>query len=174
MSNIKFQGNPLSLIGREIKSGMKAPDFLVVNKDLKEVRLSDFGNSIKVITFFPSLDTPVCDLQVKTFNKKAANLSDDVAVIGISKDLPFAQARFCISNGIEKIEILSDYKYSSFGLNYGILIKELELLARGVVIIDQNNIIRYFNYVDELTNEPNYEEALKALEDVLNFPEITI
>ena len=106
-------------------------------------------------------------MQVKEFNKQALSLSKDVAIIGISKDLPFAQARFCSDNNIKNIKVLSDYKYSSFGMNYGLIVSELNLLARGVLIIDKNNILRYFKVVDELTAPPDYDDALKALESVV-------
>lgn len=160
----------MTLAGRALKEGMLAPDFKVVDPALKEIGLSDFKGKIKVITFFLSLDTPVCDLQVKEFNKHASTISSDVAIIGMSKDLPFAQARFCHDNEIKNIKVLSDYKYSSFGINYGLLVKELNLLARGVLIIDKNNVIRYFKTVDELTTPPDYDDALKALESVVKNP----
>ena len=125
---VTFEGNPLTLVGRNIAAGMTAPDFQVVTGGLEARSLKDFAGKIKIVTSFPSIDTPVCDLQVKEFNKKAAELSEDVVVLGISKDLPFAQARFCDMNGIEKVTVLSDYKSSSFGINYGLLIKELKVV----------------------------------------------
>lgn len=163
---VMFKGKPLTIIGTPAKIGMKAPDFEVTSKDMKEVKLSDFGDKIKVISSFPSLDTPVCDLQVKAFNKHASTFSSDVVVIGISKDLPFAIARFCGENNIEKEVVLSDYKTSSFGTNYGLLIKEWNLLARSVQIIDKNNILRYRQVVGEISTPPNYDEVLSALKDM--------
>ncbi|MFA5115051.1 MAG: thiol peroxidase [Candidatus Omnitrophota bacterium] len=163
--NIKFQGNPLTLVGRAIGVGRPAADFRVVSQELKELALRDFQGKTKVITAFPSLDTPVCDLQVREFNKRAAGFSSDVAVIGISKDLPFAQKRFCQDHGVKNATIVSDYRYSSFGINYGLLIKELNLLARAVIIVDKSDAIRYIQIVEELTSPPDYEAALKALED---------
>lgn len=163
--NIKFQGNPLTLVGRAIRVGRPAADFRVVSQELKELGLGDFRGKTKAITTFPSLDTPVCDLQVREFNKRAAGFSSDVAVIGISKDLPFAQKRFCQDHGVKNAVIVSDYRYSSFGINYGLLIKELNLLARAVIIVDKNDLIRYIQIVEELTSPPDYEAALKALED---------
>ncbi|MDD5195250.1 MAG: thiol peroxidase [Candidatus Omnitrophica bacterium] len=171
---IKFNGNPLTLVGRALKENVTAPSFRVVSTDLKEVTLGDFGNKIKVITSFPSSDTPVCDLQVKEFNKRAVNFSHEVTVIGISKDLPFAQKRFCDLNKITNVTTLSDYKYSSFGINYGLLIKELNLLARAVLIVDNNNILRYLKVVEELTTPPDYEDALENLEKILNKPSILL
>ena len=172
--NITFKGSPLTLVGRVIKKGMPSPDFRVVSPDLKEVRLSDFAGKIKVLTSFPSLDTPVCDLQVKEFNKQAARLSSEVVIVGISKDLPFAQKRFCEAFEINNAKVLSDYKYSSFGINYGLLIKELNLLARSVVVLDKNNIIRYFQLVPELTNPPDYGDVLENLEEVIRNPAVTL
>ena len=113
------------------------------------------------------MDTPVCDLQVKEFNKKAAGLSSDIVVIGVSKDLPFAQARFCSLNEIKNEIVLSDYRFSSFGLNYGFLIKELNLLARGTIIIDQNQRIRYIQVVSEITHSVNFEEVFSSLQGLL-------
>jgi len=167
---ITFKGNLLNLAGRSLKINSLAPDFKVTSSDMKEATLSDFKQKIKVITTFPSIDTPVCDLQVKEFNKKATGFSPDVVVIGISKDLPFAQSRFCESNNIKNVVILSDYKTSSFGINYGLLIKELNLLARSVLIIDKNDVIRYFQIVEELTKSPNYEETLSHLKEVISNP----
>ena len=169
---VMFKGNPMTLVGRTVKEGGPAPDFKVVDAGLKDIGLADFKGKIKVITFFPSLDTPVCDLQVKEFNKRASALSSDIVILGLSKDLPFAQKRFCSDNEIKNIKVLSDYKYSSFGTNYGLLVKELNLLARGVLIIDKNDILRYFNVVDELTTPPDYDDALRALEIVTKNPKM--
>lgn len=167
---IHFKGSPLTLVGRPIKIGSRAADFKATSQDLKEVTLNDFKGRIKILTSFPSLDTPVCDLQVKEFNKRATGLSNDVAVIGISKDLPFAQARFCQDNEIKNISVISDYKTSSFGVNYGVLIKELNLLARSVLIADKNDAIRYAQVVDELTAPPDYDDVLNNLKNVLRNP----
>ena len=167
---VTFKGSPLSLVGRVLRVDAKAPDFRVISGDLKDIKLDDFKDKIKVITTFPSLDTPVCDLQLKEFNKRATAFSEDVAVIGISKDLPFAQKRFCDLNDIRNVVVLSDYKTSSFGINYGLLIKELNLLARAVLIIDKKDTVRYMQLVEELTNQLDYEDALKHLKDVLDNP----
>ena len=163
---ITFQGKGLTLIGDSVTIGMKAPEFQVVSQDLKEVKLSDFKVKTKVISSFPSLDTPVCDLQVKEFNKHAASFGSDVVVIGISKDLPFAIKRFCSENSIKNEVVLSDYKTSSFGMKYGLLIEELNLLGRSVQIIDKDDVVRYRQVVQELTMPPNYEEVLKALKTI--------
>lgn len=171
---ISFKGSPMILVGRAIKTAMPAPDFRLISKELKEVSLGDFKGKIKVITTFPSLDTPVCDLQLKEFNKRAGGFSSEVAVLGISKDLPFAQKRFCDENSIKNALVFSDYKFSSFGINYGLLIKELNLLARAVIILDKNDIIRYVQIVEELTNPPDYEGALRGLEEVIKTPSLTV
>jgi thiol peroxidase len=170
-----FKGSPLTLVGRILKTGAAAPDFRVIAQDLKEISFLDFKGKIKVITSFPSLDTPVCDLQVKEFNKRATQAAaSEVVILGISKDLPFAQKRFCSINEIKNEIILSDYKFSSFGINYGLLIKELNLLARSVSIVDKNDIVRYIQIVDELTNPPDYEDAFKNLEKVIKVPASTL
>ncbi len=164
---ITFKGNPMVLVGRSLKEGMAAPDFRAVSSGLKEVTLSDFKGKIKVITSFLSLDTPVCDLQVKEFNKRLAAFPSEVAVIGISKDLPFAQKRFCETFDIKNVTVLSDYKFSSFGINYGLLVKELNLLARSVLILDKNDFIRYLQIVPEATSPPDYNAALNRLEEII-------
>lgn len=167
---VTFKGSPLTLVGRVLKTGQPAPNFRVISQDLKEVNYADFSGKIKIIASFPSLDTPVCDLQVKEFNKRAAQVSSEVIILGISKDLPFAQKRFCSMNEIKNEIILSDYKFSSFGINYGLLIKELNLLARSVLIADKSDIIRYIQIVEELTNSIDYGDVLKNLEAVIKNP----
>ena len=169
---VTFQGKPLTLIGRQISLGQKAFNFKVVSPELKETQLSDFNEKIKVINFFPSLDTPVCDLQVKEFNRQAAGLSSQVVVMGISMDLPFAQSRFCSQNEIKNEVVFSDYRYNSFGLHYGFLIKELKLLCRGSIIIDQDNVIRYLQVVKEITQAVNFAEVFNKLQEVLLKPSL--
>ncbi|MFA6281001.1 MAG: thiol peroxidase [Candidatus Omnitrophota bacterium] len=171
---IKFQGAPLTLVGRNLKLNTSAPNFKVVSTDLKEVVLKDFTGKVKLITSFPSSDTPVCDLQVKEFNKKAITFSKDVVVLGISKDLPFAQKRFCDLNGINNVVTLSDCRFSSFGVNYGLLIKELNLLARSILILDKTNTLRYIQLVEELTSQPDYDSALVELNNILKNPQSAI
>jgi thiol peroxidase len=163
---VTFKGNPLTLSGNGTEVGSLAPGFKVLKQDLSETGPADFKGKVKILTSFPSLDTPVCDLQVKEFNKRAVNFSPDVAVIGISMDLPFAQKRFCQENDITNVAIVSDHKDASFGMNYGLLIKELRLLARAIIIVDKKDIVRYIQVVGELTNPPDYEAALKALQDI--------
>lgn len=154
-------------MGRQLKLGAQAPGFRVVAPDLKEVTLRYFLAKIKLITTFPSIDTPLCDAQVREFEKRATGLSDDIVMLGISKDLPFAQRRFCAAAGIKRVVFASDYKYSSFGLNYGLLVMELNLLARAVLILDKGDVLRYMEIADELTAPPHYEAALKNLEEIL-------
>jgi len=167
---VTFKGEPLALSGKPVKIGSRAFDFKLISQDLKIVKLSDFSGKIKVVNFFPSLDTPVCDLQVKEFNQRASGLSPQIVVIGVSKDLPFAQARFCSANGIKNEIVLSDYRFNSFGLNYGFLIKELNLLARGTLIIDQNDYIRYIQLVNEITHSVDFNEVFDNLKNVLSAP----
>lgn len=165
-STVTFKGNPLTLIGKELKIGDKAPDFKVVDETLDEITLKNFDGKVKIVSVTPSLDTPVCDLQARTFEEKATNFSNNVVFLNISVDLPFAIARFCKSNNISKVKILSDYKDRNFGENYGCLIKELMLLTRSVFIIDKNNIIRYIEIVSEVTNHPDYEKAISELKKI--------
>jgi thiol peroxidase len=138
------------------------------------VTLGDFKGKIKVITSFPSIDTPVCDLQVKEFNKRATGLSSEVVIVGISKDLPFAQKRFCETFDIKNVQVVSDYQTASFGINYGLLIKELNLLARSVIIVDKADVVRYLQLVTEITKSPDYDDALKNLAEVLKNPSIAV
>jgi thioredoxin-dependent peroxiredoxin len=160
-SVVTFLGNPLTLVGNEVKVGDKAPDFTVLDKELKEVKLADFKGKIKVISVTPSLDTPVCDLQARTFNQEAGSLSDGVVVLNVSMDLPFAIARFCVAAGIDKVLTLSDHRDASFGNAYGVLVKELRLLARSVFVIDKYDVVRYVQIVPEMTNPPEYGKALE-------------
>jgi thioredoxin-dependent peroxiredoxin len=157
---VTFAGNPLTLVGSEVKVGDKAPAFTVVDKDLREVKLSDFAGKVKIISVTPSLDTPVCDLQARKFNAEADTLGDQVSILNISMDLPFAIARFCTNAGIEQIRTLSDHRDASFGNSYGVLIKELRLLSRAIFVIDQSDIVRYLEIVPEITNQPDYDQAL--------------
>lgn len=169
MKKVKFKGEPLNLVG--ITFDKIAPDFRVISQELKEVNFYEFKDKIKVITSFPSLDTPVCDLQLKEFNKRAVEFSEEIVLIGISMDLPFAQKRFCELNNIKNVSVFSDYKYHSFSLNWGLLIKELGLIARGVFVIDKRNYIRYSEIVEELTQQPDYEKAIENIKEVVKNPE---
>jgi thiol peroxidase len=164
---ITFKGTPLTLLGPEKKTGDIAPDFCVLDASLNEVCLSNFTSKVLLISVVPSLDTPVCELQTKRFNQEASSLPDKVAVLTISMDLPFAQARFCSVAGIKRVQVLSDHKNAAFGEAYGSLIKELRLLSRGIFVIDAQGVIRYVEYVKEITEHPDYEAALAAVKELL-------
>ena len=160
---ITMKGKPLTLIGPDIRINERAPDFTVLDSALGEVKLSDFAGKVKIISVTPSLDTPVCDLQLRRFNHEAAALPQDVAVLNISMDLPFAIGRFCGTADIDRAQALSDHRHAAFGEAYGVLIKELRLLARSIFIVDRDNIVRYKEIVPEQSNHPDYERALSAL-----------
>lgn len=164
---ITFKGNPFTLLGQEIEIGCKAPDFTVVDNGLAPVTLASYSGKIKLISAVPSLDTPVCDTETRRFNQEAAGLPDNVAVLTISLDLPFAQKRWCGSAGIDKVTTLSDYQDRSFASAYGILIKELKLLARAIFIIDASDTVRYIQVVPEVTNEPDYAAVIAAVKTML-------
>ncbi len=160
---ITIQGDPLTLVGKEVKVGEKAPDSVVLDNDLSPVELSSFRGKVCVISAVPSLDTPVCDIQTRRFNEEASKLGADVVILTISMDLPFAQQRWCGAADVDKVTTLSDHRDASFGASYGVLIKELRLLARAVFVVDRDGVVRYVQLVDEVTNEPDYELALDAV-----------
>ena len=164
---ITFAGGPLTLVGPEIKVGQQAPDFTVLNNELQPKTLADFEGKIKVISVVPSLDTGVCDAQTRWFNQDDTKLSDDVVVLTVSMDLPFAQARWCGAAGVENVITLSDHKDASFGQNYGFLIEELRLLARGVVVIDKNDKVTYVEMVPEVTNSVNFDGVIEAVKELI-------
>jgi thiol peroxidase len=159
--NVKFQGNPVTLEGNIVKVGDVVPDFVVIDNGLKPVAAKDLKGK-RVYVSVPSIDTSVCDMEVRKFNQEAAKLQD-VKIYTISMDLPFAQARWCGSAGIEAVQTLSDYKDRSFGKEFGTYIKELGLLTRAVFVVDENNIVTHVEYCEEVTAEPNYEAVLNAL-----------
>ncbi len=163
---ITMKGKPLTLIGPDLALGSNAPDFKVLDGDLKEVTLKNFTEKFKVISVTPSLDTPVCDLQLRRFNREAAALPGDVVVLNISMDLPFAITRFCTTASIDKAKALSDHLDASFGAAYGVLIKELRLLARSIFILDKDNVLRYKEIVPEESHHPDYDKALDALRNI--------
>ena len=164
---VTLKGNPLTLMGKEVQIGEKAPEVKVLDNDLKEVTLSAFKDKVKVIASVPSLDTPVCDLQIKRFNDEATGLSKDVVIIFVSMDLPFAQKRFCQAHDINKVKTFSDHRDAAFGLNYGVMIKELRLLTRAVFIVDKSDIVRYVEYVKEIGSHPDYEAILTLLKTLI-------
>lgn len=159
---VTFFGNPLTLVGQEVKVGETAPGFTVLDKEMKEVGLKDFKGKVTIVSVTPSLDTPVCDMQARRFNEEARKLSTDVAVLNVSMDLPFAIARFCATAGIDKVYALSDHRDASFGQAYGVLVKELRLLARSIFVIDKAGVVCYVELVPEMTNQPDYDKALDA------------
>ncbi len=164
---VLFKGNPASLLGPEIKVGDKAPDFRVVDNGLQPVTLATDAGKIRLIAVAPSLDTALCDTMTRKFNQDAAALPDSVVVYTITVDLPFAQKRWCGNAGIDKVKTLSDYQERSFGLNYGVLLKDLKLLARSVFVIDAEDNIAYVELVPEVTTEPDYTAALTAVKALL-------
>ncbi len=164
---VKFKGNPAALVGPELKVGDQAPDFQVVDNGLQPVTLATDAGKVRLVAVVPSLDTPVCDAMTRQFNQDAAALPDSVVVYTISVDLPFAQKRWCGNAGIDKVKTLSDYQERSFGLNYGLLLKELKLLARAVIVIDQQDKVSYVELVPEVTHEPDYTAALEAVKKLL-------
>lgn len=166
-SAITFSGNPLTLLGPELKVGDKAPDFTVLDNTLKTVTLKDSSGKVRMFSIVPSLDTSVCDVQTVTFNRRAAELSPNVKLYTVSMDLPFAQGRYCAAKAVDRIQTVSDHREASFGLAYGLLIKELRLLTRSVVIVDSHDIVRYVQIVPEMTHEPNYDDAVAALKKVV-------
>jgi thiol peroxidase len=157
---VTFQGNPLTLLGDAIKVGQKAPDFEVVANDLSPVKLSAYAGKTVVISVVPSLDTPVCDTQTRTFNKNATTLGENVVVLTLSVDLPFAQSRWCGAAGVDRVTTLSDHKDLSFGTAYGLVIKELRLLTRAVLVVDKTGTVQYIQIVKEVTHEPAYQAVL--------------
>ncbi len=163
---VTFKGNPLTLIGPDIKVGDKAPTFQVIARDLSLVTLDSSKGKVRLISVVPSLDTPVCDQQTRRFNEEAAKLPANVEVLTVSADLPFAQARFCGAANIDRVKTLSDHRELSFGQAYGVLIKELKLLARSVFVIDSADRVQYVELVKEVTNHPNYDAALAAVRKV--------
>ncbi|WP_294174136.1 thiol peroxidase [uncultured Clostridium sp.] len=158
---ITFNGDPITLVGPRLNLGDNAPDFLVVDNNFKNLTLKDTSGK-RIFVVVPSIDTSVCDMEVRKFNEEATKLSD-VTVYVISMDLPFAQVRWCGNAGIDKVITLSDYKQKSFGKQYGTLIEEFCFLTRAIFVVDENNKITYVEYCKDVINEPNYEEALKAV-----------
>ncbi|MCT9854075.1 thiol peroxidase [Priestia megaterium] len=157
----KFKGNDVTLLGNQVKVGDKAPNFTVLANDLSEVTLDSTKGSVRLISVVPSIDTGVCDAQTRRFNEEAAKL-DNVKVLTVSVDLPFAQKRWCGANGIDNVQTLSDHRDLSFGEAYGVAIQELRLLARSIFVVDSNDNVTYVEYLLEVTEHPNYEAAIEA------------
>lgn len=163
---ISFGGNPMELSGKEIKVGDKAPNFTTVGNDLKPVSFSDYKGKVRIISVFPSLDTGICALQNKRFNQEAAD-NKDINIISVSADLPFAQKRFCGAEGLDAAVTVSDHKDLDFGSKYGFVMEPLRLLARGIIVVDKDNIVKHVEYVQEVTTEPNYDATLKVAKELV-------
>ncbi|MBS4191624.1 thiol peroxidase [Bacillus sp. FJAT-49705] len=161
MASITFKGNSVTLLGNEVKVGDKAPDFKVLANDLSAVTLADSKGHVRLISVVPSIDTGVCDAQTRRFNEEASKL-DNVKILTVSVDLPFAQKRWCAAAGIENVQTVSDHRELSFGEAYGVAIQEMRLLARAVFVVDSNDTVTYAEYVSEATDHPNYEAAVEA------------
>lgn len=166
MRTVLFGGKPVGLSGKEIRTGVMAPDFTVVNGALKNVKLSDYDGKIRVIAVYPSIDTGVCQAQNRRFNAEASGLTNTV-ILSVSCDLPFAQKRFCAAEGLDNVITLSDHRNVEFGTRYGFLIEELRLLARGTVVIDAKGVVQYVEYVPDVSMEPDYEAALKVVRSLI-------
>jgi len=156
-----LRGNPMTLVGPEVKAGQKAPDFEVVSDTLQPVSLEKTGQAVRIFSVIPSLDTPVCDAQTRRFNEEAAKLPG-VDIYTVSMDLPFAQKRWCGAYGIDKVKMLSDHRSGSFGEHYGTLIKELRIESRAIFVLDKDNTVKHVEYVKEVGDHPNYDAALAA------------
>ena len=167
-NSVTMKGVPLALSGSVIRIGESMPDCELVDKDLQPLKLSSFLGKLCIISSVPSLDTSVCDIMTRRFNKEALALGDDVVVLAISMDLPFAQQRWCGATDVKNVITLSDHRDASFGKSFGVLIKDLRLLARAVFVVDSKGIIRYKQIVEELTDEPDYESVLKAIGKIKN------
>lgn len=160
---VTMKGNPLNLVGNVIEIGQPAPDCVLAANDLSPVSLSAYKGKVCVISAVPSLDTPVCDMQTRRFNQEAGNLGDDVVILTVSMDLPFAQARWCGAAGVDHVITLSDYQTAGFGESFGVLVEGLRLLARAIFVLDREGVVRYVQVVDEITNEPDYDTVLDAV-----------
>jgi thiol peroxidase len=164
---VTLRGNPLTLVGQEVNVGAKAPEVELLDNDLKPVKLSDFRGKIAVVSSVPSLDTPTCDMETRRFNAEAAKLGDHVVILTVSTDLPFAQKRWCGAAGVDKVKTLSDHREAAFGQAYGVLIKELRLLARSIFVVDPNGVVRYVQHVKEVAQEPDYDAVIAAVKKLV-------
>ena len=164
---ITLHGNPLTLVGNELIVGDSAPNFLLLDNDLNPVELSSFKGKVCIISSVPSLDTPTCDTETRRFNEEAEALGSNVVILTVSMDLPFAQKRWCAAAGIDAVTTLSDHRDASFGKAYGVLIKELRLLARAVFVVDREGKIQHIELVKEIAEEPKYQEILEAVKKLI-------
>jgi thiol peroxidase len=157
---VTLRGNPMTLVGPELHVGDKAPDFDVVDSGMQPMNLTRTGNSVRIFSIVPSLDTPVCDAQTKRFNDELVKL-DGIEVYTVSMDLPFAQKRWCGDFGVDRVKMLSDHRNASFGMSYGTLIKELRIECRAIFVVDRNNMLQHVEYVKEVADHPDYEAAVR-------------
>ncbi len=164
--NVTMKGNPVTLLGNDVEIGQSAPDCTLVANNLSEFKLSSLKGKTVILCSVPSLDTPICDMESKRFNQEAINLGDDVAVVVISVDLPFAQKRWCGATGSSKIITVSDHRETAFGQAYGVLVKGPRLLARAIFVVDASGKLQYKQIVPEITTEPNYNEVLEAVKKI--------
>jgi thiol peroxidase len=164
---VTMKGNPITLMGTEPQVGDMAPDFVAVDNDLNPVNFDSFRGKVCIVSSVPSLDTPVCDMETRRFNDEAGRLGDDVEILTISMDLPFAQKRWCGAAGVDKVQTLSDHRDAAFGQAYGVLIKGLRLLARAVFVVDKEGTIRYIELVKEIASEPDYDSILTAVKELV-------
>ncbi len=164
---VKFKGNPITLVGPELAPGQPAPEFTLSKNLLETASLKDFAGKVKLISVVPSIDTGVCDAQTRRFNEEASKLGDNVAVITVSADLPFAQARWCGAAGVDRVVLLSDYKDNSFGKAYGVFIKEFHLDMRAIFVLNANDKISYVEVLGEMTEHPNYDAAVAAVKALI-------
>lgn len=164
---VTMKGNPITLLGTELQVGDRAPDFGAIDNDLNPVSFDSFRGKVCIISSVPSLDTPVCDMETRRFNDEAGRLGEDVEILTISMDLPFAQKRWCGAAGVESVQTLSDHRDAAFGEAYGVLIKGLRLLARAVFVVDKEGTIRYIELVKEIASEPDYDAVLTAVKELV-------
>ena len=164
---VTMKGNPITLVGTELQVGDKAPDFVAIDNDLNPVSFDSFRGKVCIVSSVPSLDTPVCDMETRRFNDEAGRLDDDVEILTISMDLPFAQKRWCGAAGVDRVQTLSDHRDAAFGQAYGVLIKGFRLLARAVFVVDKEGTIRYMELVKEIASEPDYDSILTAVKELV-------
>jgi thiol peroxidase len=164
---VTMKGNPITLMGNELQAGDKAPDFVAIDNDLTPVSFDSFRGKVCIISSVPSLDTPVCDMETRRFNDEAGRLGDEVEILTISMDLPFAQKRWCGAAGVDRVQTLSDHRDAAFGQAYGVLIKDLRLLARAVFVVDKEGSIRHIELVKEIASEPDYDSVLTAVKELV-------
>jgi len=166
---ITFKGNPMTLVGEALQVGQPAPDFTLIYADngLQKLTLDDLKGKPSILSIVPSLDTPTCATQTRIFNQTLSEMDDQINAVTISRDLPFAQARFCGAEDITNMRTASDYQDHRFGEDYGLTIDELKLLSRAVIVLDADGKVAYYQQVTEVAEEPNYDEAIAALQELI-------